>query len=1269
MAGNETKITDIVGKEAFDQIRQLKDDMGGLAKEYVSLAKKIGDGLKFNPKNLIELSQKVNDYSVLVKQINVLTIEYNESAKKKAEIENQLAQAAKAMAEADLIKVKTEREKIKLSQQIENQNKKRKVSEEELTKIMQTQVNSIRQAEAQNARLRQAVKDVEGTDKEAASQREVLNQRINQNTSFVKSNTDAYVRQKMEIGTYRIQIKQAWSELQNGNNVMQNASNIARGYGNILRSNVANGLNTVKIGVTDMIKGFVGAQAVLKGLDLLFSRIKSGIGSVMDFEAANSKLAAILGTTRKEIRGLEIDAKRLGATTKYTASEATELQIELAKLGFTQKEIRNTTEYVLKFAQATGSTLADAAALSGAALRMFNAETSETERYVSAMAVATTKSALSFSYLQTAIPIVGPVAKAFNFTIEDTLALLGKLSDAGFDASMAATASRNIILNLADANGKLAKELGGNVKTLPELVNGLVELRNKGIDLNSTLELTDKRSVAAFNAFLTGAENIGVLRDSITGVDKELDDMANTMSDNVKGAIAGLESAWEAFMLSFENSTGPAKKVIDFLANGIRSIANSLAEEDELIQIAETEAIENQKKQMKQFDVEGENIKRLKELYRQKVESGMSEDEAEQNAKEEYLLNIQSNLDKENIYYQSALDERKKTQDEYENSSFLKQALFMQRTNAQFEKDLDLQTYLIGQSAAEIYKYQELIKSVTNTPLSPKSQSVYHVPTEAEKREQEKAAKEAEKRRKLELEADRNLQESKIKIMEEGYEKERAELEASFQKRIDDVKTKGVKVNEQIAAIEAERVKRLSDFQDEYDRKRTTEDIQNRIAIAKKGSEEELKARLDLLDVQKAAELKAADKIDADKLLIERKYDRLIEDEKIAYGSNLINIQLSNNELLQSDREIAMDKEISNLTKQYSKGVIKKEQYEKEKADIEMRYAKESLDNELSILEKNLDLLSGNEKIEAEKKIASIRSQLSKLTTDGIINDAERELEARKKVEEAKKQLLQETFNAIGNIGNSLYQRQIDNIEFEIEANQDAYDRRIEEIEGLAEKDIITTEEAEARKRAAEEETSRKNKELEKKKAELQTRQAKFQKAIDVGNIIMNTAMAVMSALAMFPPNVPLSLFAAATGAVQLATVLAQPIPKYAHGTDNHPGGLAIVGDGGRSEAVLVGDKAYITPDKPTLLSLPAGAEVVPDLNDPAFLSRFVDNTYWLTHNKKGEPVQIVNNFDTEGIIRANQRIEAAIYDLGRTIKKSNDDAAFQEYKRRKMRE
>ena len=76
--------------------------------------------------------------------------------------------------------------------------------------------------------------------------------------------------------------------------------------------------------------------------------------------------------------------------------------------------------------------------------------------------------------------------------------MLGKLADAGFDASMSATATRNILLNLADGSGKLALELGKPVKTLPDLVDGLKTLRDRGVDLNTTLELTDKRSVSAF---------------------------------------------------------------------------------------------------------------------------------------------------------------------------------------------------------------------------------------------------------------------------------------------------------------------------------------------------------------------------------------------------------------------------------------------------------------------------------------------------------------------------------------------------------------------------------------------------------------------------------------------------------------------------------------------------------------------------------------------------------------------------------------------------
>lgn len=342
---------------------------------------------------------------------------------------------------------------------------------------------------------------------------------------------------------------------------------------NLLTENFKKGASKVQSMFAKMKGSVLGFAAVL---GIGGASLRGFIETTAGFEAAVSKLSAILGTTPDQIKALTDNAKKLGETTKYTAAEATNLQTELAKLGFTKNEILSATESVLKFAQATDAGLAEAAALAGAAIRMFGAEASESKRYVSS--IATTKSALSFAYLRDALPTVGPVAKAFNFEIEDTLALLGKLADSGFDASSAATATRNILLNLADSGGKLATALGGPVKTLPELVAGLQKLKDKGVDLNTTLQLTDKRSVAAFNAFLQSADKITPLRDAITGVEGDLDQMASTMGDNVKGAMAGLGSAWEALLIKLsENTNGPLKDMINWFTSLLRDLKSGFS--------------------------------------------------------------------------------------------------------------------------------------------------------------------------------------------------------------------------------------------------------------------------------------------------------------------------------------------------------------------------------------------------------------------------------------------------------------------------------------------------------------------------------------------------------------------------------------------------------------------------------------------------------------------------------------------------------------------
>lgn len=308
---------------------------------------------------------------------------------------------------------------------------------------------------------------------------------------------------------------------------------------------------------------------------LITGAFKDAFNLVVDFEKANSRLASVLGTGRNGIKDLTAAARELGATTSYTAAEVTGLQIELAKLGFDKGQIIQMEAAVLKFAKAVDTDLARASAFAGAALRIFGKDAADTESVLATFAVATTKTALDFSKLETSMSIVGPVAKAFGLSLEDTTALLGQLANAGFDASSAATATRNIILNLCDANGDLAKALGAPVRNAADLATGLKKLNAEGIDLAKALELTDKRSVAAFSTFLASADSLGQLSDSITGVNRQFNSMADTMGDNVAGAMAGLQSAAQELVLKIsEGTNGPVKDLINGLTSLVRIIGN-----------------------------------------------------------------------------------------------------------------------------------------------------------------------------------------------------------------------------------------------------------------------------------------------------------------------------------------------------------------------------------------------------------------------------------------------------------------------------------------------------------------------------------------------------------------------------------------------------------------------------------------------------------------------------------------------------------------------
>ena len=344
------------------------------------------------------------------------------------------------------------------------------------------------------------------------------------------------------------------------------ATKKAEGFGGSLLS--LNKIKTVLAGVFVTIGAMITGQIV--------GGLRDAISTIIEFEKKNSTLAAILGTTKKSIKDLTDEARRLGATTSYTAAQVTELQIELAKLGFFKEDIKAMTPSVLKFAKAVDTDLASAATLAGATLRIFNLDAEDTERALSTMAIGTTSSALNFEYLNSAMSTVGPVANSFGFTIEETTALLGALANSGFDASSAATATRNILLNLADSSGKLALALGGPVNNLDDLVKGLKKLNSEGIDLNKALELTDKRSVAAFNTFLNGTDTVLALCDAVTGAEDAFNAMSEEMGDNVQSALNRLSSTIEGVVLRFYESKGILRDLIDLVTLMVEGVGGMI---------------------------------------------------------------------------------------------------------------------------------------------------------------------------------------------------------------------------------------------------------------------------------------------------------------------------------------------------------------------------------------------------------------------------------------------------------------------------------------------------------------------------------------------------------------------------------------------------------------------------------------------------------------------------------------------------------------------
>jgi TP901 family phage tail tape measure protein len=516
-----------------------QEDIFANAKKSAEAYRKSLDHVTTELKELMQINNK------LIQQ-SANELKTTQAIKQRQQALQDVNKSAKALQQVEQEKLKTEQQLERLEQQrqrtaqsrlrTETQQRKEKERLEKIAKKEQKQTQQNNRAYVKMSKtlntLRNRYKDLVASGQANTKQARKLKSQIDRLDTSLKKIDKSVGQSQRNVGNYT----SVWGRL-----------------GGTLKS-VASGFG--------LVGGVMGAVSL----------IRNSFGVIVDFDSAIANLGAVSGASGEELEKLRNSALDLGESTKFTASEVAGLQLELAKLGFTTPEILDSTESILNLAAATGTDLANASQIAGSTLRAFNLDASEMDRVASTLGVATTKSALNMEFLQTAMSKVAPVSSALGFSIEDTTALLGGLANAGFDASTSATSTRGILLKLADSGGDLAQALGRPVKNLPDLVAGLKELDASGIDLAESLELTDKRSVAAFQTFLKNTDTLLDLKDGITDVNGELATMSEKQLNTVSGQLALLNSKWQGMILGTSDSAG----TVDKLKNAIKFLTDNL---------------------------------------------------------------------------------------------------------------------------------------------------------------------------------------------------------------------------------------------------------------------------------------------------------------------------------------------------------------------------------------------------------------------------------------------------------------------------------------------------------------------------------------------------------------------------------------------------------------------------------------------------------------------------------------------------------------------
>lgn len=444
----------------------------------------------------------------------------------------------------------------------------------ELNTSMEQTKQAVKQA---NSEMKEYQKELQNLRKETQNGATATNEQRNR----MQQLRDNIARTTSQLGTMRTAEQELRSQINSTNRELQNQQTAAQQ----VQSAAAN--------MGDVLKANLWSSAIQSAVSRLVSSLKSAaeycynVGS--SFEAGMSQVAAISGATASELDQLTAKAKELGASTKFTATETAQAMNYMAMAGWNAEQMLSGIDGVMSLAAASGGDLAQVSDIVTDAITAFGLKAEDVGHFSDVLAAASANANTNVAMMGETFQYCAPIAGALGFSIEDVAEAIGLMANSGIKSSMAGTALRTLFTKLSDdikitgdSLGEVTIQTSNADGTMRSLTDILTDMRAAFAQLSQSERSNAAESIAGKYAMTgllalmnSGADDVDKLRTAIEKCDGSSANMADTMQNNVSGAVTIMKSAMEGLGIAVYDKFGEKLKSV---ISGATDIFSDLTE-------------------------------------------------------------------------------------------------------------------------------------------------------------------------------------------------------------------------------------------------------------------------------------------------------------------------------------------------------------------------------------------------------------------------------------------------------------------------------------------------------------------------------------------------------------------------------------------------------------------------------------------------------------------------------------------------------------------